>query len=145
MKFWIPVVSKWQPKQYKTLADVPEGIACVVVYGDTEYLVRQRRGLFAYRFCGNLQNEYTGSADKYTFIRTLDPLPEQKVSITDLPDGRCFTAGKDTTHWKSGELIYWQNPCGIGSLHRHSFNLQADIRILDIEMQLQDFPETQSN
>ena len=150
MKFWIPVVSKWQPKQYKTLADVPEGIECVVVYKSSEYLLRQRRGELAYRVGFSSIGE-TGQAHEYTVIRTLDPLPEPKVSIADLPDGRCFKLNSDknlpeVVYWKHGTHVVNQDATGrYGWCPVDRFAAQHPHTILDIEMQLQDFPETQSN
>jgi hypothetical protein len=144
MKFWIPVVSKWQSKQYKTLADVPEGIACVVVYKSSEYLLRQRRDGLAYRVGFSSAGD-TGQAHEYILIRTLDPLPEPKVSIADLPDGRCFTLRllPDVVYWKHNGCILHQHNGSFGM--SRDFNLQDPPIPLDIEMQLQDFPVTQSN
>jgi hypothetical protein len=150
MKFWIPVVSKWQSKQYKTLADVPEGIACVVVYKSSEYLLRQRRDGLAYRVGFSSAGE-TGQAHEYILIRTLDPLPEPKVSIADLPDGRCFKLNSgnnlpEVVYWKHGTHVVNQDATGrYGWCPIHRFAAQHPHIILDIEMQLQDFPETQSN
>jgi len=145
MKFWIPVVSKWQSKQYKTLADVPEGIACVVVYKSSEYLLRQRRDGLAYRVGFSSAGE-TGQAHEYILIRTLDPLPEPKVSIADLPDGRCFSIDDvpNVVYWKhSGRIRYSSNDGSHGVTN--PFSRVYPDAILDIEMQLQDFPVTQSN
>jgi hypothetical protein len=145
MKFWIPVVSKWQSKQYKTLADVPEGIACVVVYKSSEYLLRQRRDGLAYRVGFSSAGE-TGQAHEYILIRTLDPLPEPKVTINDLPDGRCFKLNTlpHTVYWKHHEYIHSRTIDGSSGMSS-SFAEKCPDTILDIEMQLQDFPATQSN
>lgn len=151
MKFWIPVVSKWQPKQYKTLADVPEGIACVVVL-DGELCLRVRQQDRGYSL-STQGIPYLGcdSASNYNFIRTLDPLPESKVSIADLPDGRCFKLDSDESlpeivYWKRGDYVVNQDATGrCGLCPAAKFVSQHPHTILDIEMQLQDFPETQSN
>jgi hypothetical protein len=149
MKFWIPVVSKWQPKQYKTLANVPEGVPCFVEYDDM-LLIRSRHSS-----SGCQVGYHDGKprmaapvlpATQYNFVRTLDPLPEPKVTINDLPDGRCFKAGQllNSVYWKHNGTYYVLGDGRFG--HSSPFNhvIYPDA-VLDIEMQLQDFPETQSN
>jgi len=146
MKFWIPVVSKWQSKQYKTLADVPEGVACVVSLTGELYL-RVRKGDRAYSLSSNGALCAQSNAGAYPFVRTLDPLPEPKVSIADLPDGRCFTAGQlpNSVYWKhSGSTYYVLGDGRFGCSSPFNHIIYPDA-ILDIEMQLQDFPVTQSN
>jgi len=146
MKFWTPVVSKRQPKQYKTLADVPEGVACIVAYGDTEWLVRQRKGEDAYRVESSIPKDRTGDAYRYTFVRALGPLPEPRITIKDLPDGRCFQVNSvpGTIFWKHGTYILSQASDGTFGTSLTVYRNHPD-SILDIEMQLQDFPVTQSN
>jgi hypothetical protein len=157
MKFWIPVVSKWQPKQYKTLADVPEGIVCVVECDDV-LLIRSRYLSSGCRVEHHNDKPRTGAtilpATQYNFVRTLDPLPEPKVTLSDLPDGRCFTGGSDqdvtTVYWKYRDSIYRQTAAsdgstGCGCVCLQAFDSTVERIPLDIEMQLQDFPVTQSN
>jgi len=149
MKCWIPVVSKWQSKQYKTLADVPEGVACVVSLTGELYL-RVRKGDRAYSLSSNGALCAQSNAGAYPFVRTLDPLPEPKVSIADLPDGRCFKLNSgnnlpEVVYWKHGTHVVNQDATGrYGWCPIHRFAAQHPHIILDIEMQLQDFPETQS-
>jgi len=148
MKFWIPVVSEWQPKQYKTLADVPEGVVCVVEC-DGVLLIRSRYLSSGCRVEYHNGKPRTGAtilpANNYTFIRTLDPLPEPKVTISDLPDGRCFKIDllPNNVYWKHNGNTYYMMGDGRFGLSSPFTRIYPDT-VLDIEMQLQDFPVTQS-
>lgn len=147
MQFWIPVVSKWTTqKEYRTLADVPERIDCVVVNtrgNSGDRLVRCRKGMNA--FMSSTHTAKLGPASWYLIDRVLDPIPDSPaLTLDDIPDGRCI-------QFISGDWIYWKHKGALISsngeafIHRWEFNDgRTGFTILDLEMQLQDVPVTAS-
>ncbi len=142
MNFWIPVASKW--RQYTTLADVPENIPCAV-YFINEMVIRTRVGDWGYTVTPSGDRGVKQSmAGIYKFIRIIDPIPEKKVTFSDLPDGRCFTVCDpsiaEAIYWKHDDYVHNQQTDGlIGTSQKHRFNKEGTFTPLDIEMKLQAF------
>lgn len=148
MQFWIPVVSKYH-KEYKTLADVPEGVRCVVRSQDGPLTVRVRKGDYGHTFYPDIctLTRKCGPADRYNVVQILDPLPDPpKATIQDLPDGRCFyRADPDRVYWKEDEYIMTAVDGQVWPHHQTHYPLSEAVTVLDLEMQLQDVPVTVSS
>jgi len=143
MQFWVPVVSKWTAqKAYKTLADVPEKVRCLVYFKSApDCLVRARIGNFAARCTRDggftLQDDL---ASNYSVQKILDPIPDPPaLTLDDLPDGRCiqFIPG-DWIYWKHKGVLISSNGAAIVHPCRGFSDGKTPFTILDLEMQLQD-------
>lgn len=144
MQFWIPVVSKYH-KEYKTLADVPEKVRCLVCFkSNTELLVRQRVGVYGSRCVKDGSNvQQQDHATDYTVQYILDPIPDSPTpTIADLPDGRCFQTAEypGIIRWKHAGALYRVLDGGVRYVFAKDFNTNTNIAVLDLEMQLQDVP-----
>lgn len=145
MQFWIPVVSKWTTqKEYRTLADVPECIDCVVVNtrgNANERLVRCRKG--SNSFMNSTHSQKLDPASWYLVDRVLDPIPDPPApTLADLPDGRCFQTAEypGIIRWKHAGALYRVLDGGVRYVFAKDFNTNTNIAVLDLEMQLQDVP-----
>lgn len=85
-----------KPVEYRTLADVPEGVRCVVIWSQpvkTSQMVRKRSG----RWAQTSNSETQDGADLYEVIQILDPIPEHPIpkTLADVEDGRCVRLQED--------------------------------------------------
>ena len=89
----------------KTLADVPEGVLCVVIYS-RNYCVRKRKGRLIY----SNDSVALGDASEYEFVSYIDGhRPEEtprELTVADVPDGRCFRCVNDD---QSNRYIRWKH------------------------------------
>lgn len=151
MQFWMPVVSELKGKEYKTLADVPEGPRCLITFGNSELLVGRRVGGLAVSCTpGDVPDPraWASAASKATFHEAIDPLPTPpKPTIGSIPDDRCFYRGNpEIVEWKHGEYIL---SFGAGKkmtcTHIRYYSEAEQVTILNLEMQLQDVPVTKAS
>ena len=119
IKFWVFKKSPWKPV-YKTLADVPEGVRCVVTRMGYQ-LVAARKGDAAYdvRADGTISGgtRTTTLPNTLNVIQVLDPIPETSTPkcLADLPDGRCVrsTIYSGYIHWMSSGVVFQRTPSGL--------------------------------
>lgn len=119
IKFWVFKKSPWKPV-YKTLADVPEGVRCVVTRTGYQLVaVRKRNAAYDVHADGTI-SDYTRSTalpNILNVIQVLDPIPETITPkcLADLPDGRCvrLTNYSGYIHWMSNHAVFQRNPTGL--------------------------------
>lgn len=110
-----------KPVEYRTLADVPDGVRCVVVVDDGKIqrqFVRLRDGVEA------LATDMTGfgeSPSGYYVVQVLDPLPVPPMpkTMADVDEGRCvkyrgenytyFRLGKSGFGWDERDGTLWKS------------------------------------
>ena len=117
IKFWVFKKSPWKPV-YKTLADVPEGVRCVVTRTGYQ-LVAVRKGNAAYdvRADGTIGTRSTALLNILNVIQVLDPIPKPPgpKCLADLPDGRCvrFIDYSGNIYWMSNGVVFQRNSTGL--------------------------------
>lgn len=97
------------PKKPETLADVPDGIACIVIRQDCVFLVRQRIKDRVANITMNaaLSSVCDNSPSEYAFVRYLDdpgqpPLPE---TLRDAEPYRLYRL-------VNFDCMFWRDECG---------------------------------
>lgn len=153
MQFWMPVVSELKGKEYRTLADVPEKVPCLVYFKSApDCLVRARVGNFAARCTRDggftLQDDL---ASGYSLQQILVPIPDPpKPTIGSIPDGRCFYRGNpEFVEWKHGEHILsfgaGRKSSPMCCTHIGYYSKAEQVTVLNLEMKLQDVPVTKAS
>lgn len=91
-------------KEYKTLADVPEGVRCAVTSGTSYQMVRYRNGLNGCDTVG----DFIDYASAYTVVQILDPLPAPQLPATmaEAEECRVYVNSDGQQVFKSGEWVY---------------------------------------
>jgi hypothetical protein len=106
-----------KPVEYRTLADVPEGVRCacideVISYMNSREVVRMRKGKESFTTDGMT----FGTADSCKIVQILDPLPTPAMPATlaEVEDGRCVRLGQSDSFYFlfSGRVYKWVQDSG---------------------------------
>lgn len=135
VKNWQLKPSPWKPEE-KTLADVPEGVRCVVTFrGHGDQFVRIRRGEMA----ANTLGEVCHNASTYYVLHVLDESPaQQPKTLADVPPGRCVLDGEEDVIWHDTDGgVWWTNESGLLGYLKSEQLMESEItEVLDIVAEL---------
>lgn len=100
--------------EYKTLADVPEGVRCVCNMPASPEVVRYRCGDYAHNTLNAAQDTATG----YNIIQILDPLPAPQLPATmaEAEECRVYKTQNHPVMFKTGGTAWYLSHASGGKL-----------------------------
>lgn len=95
-----------KPTEYRTLADVPEGVRCVVLNTTGVQAIRARSGIVSVSVPISRTGVVCSRADECPLLQVLDPIPTPPLpkTLADVEEGRCVKyRGENYTYFRHGE------------------------------------------